>query len=318
MPFRGKHGHCSMIISSPEQGMNENTAKRHKIRKRQIKTCRNTRSQKNQKGTYLITTAVKRKDDEGQNSVRKRYWLCHLAMWNRRMVLCKMQGMAELLMVITKNAKNVQEKTWTGNDNARLKLAVRAMYPQSEKDWENLAASLRIRMAEECRNQALEILKLNIGPKKSKTADVSPDVVGTLAYQIQADRFTRQYLKVDDGSGFFEEKMDIVSNGRKVAMMPSVTTFDSDDSYYPPCVGQHQNLSKEIFTGKNDETYRERQSRYVHKILKVKNQHGRNRANVAKPSFSKNYHLQVPTTQCHQNDSDKESERDEYFEEETD
>ncbi|KAK6114042.1 SANTA (SANT Associated) family protein [Brugia pahangi] len=359
-PFCGKHGHRSsrMIISSPEEGMKEKTAKRHKIRKRQIKTCRKTRSkQKNQskKGT-CVKTRAERKDDEGHNSVKEAVPIVSFSdVESENGVVENARNGRIANDNITKNAKNVQAKKWTGNDNTRLKLAVRAMCPQSEKDWENVAASIRTRTAEECRKQALEVLKLNISPKESKTTDVSADVVdalrktkvGTLAYQIQADRFTRQYLKAGDGSDFFEETMDIGSNGRKLAMMPSITTFDSDDSLLsvlrtptPKSVRRNIHRKKLIRIPESpdnstpkvlqrdsyvpfrfdpdDETYRERQLRYVHKILKVRNQYGRNRANVAKPSFSKNYHLQVPATQCHQNDSDKESEPDEYFEEETD
>lgn len=54
------------------------------------------------------------------------------------------------------------------------------MCPQNEKDWENIAASMRTRTAEECRKQAMEVLKLNITPKKNKTTDVSADVVDAL------------------------------------------------------------------------------------------------------------------------------------------
>uniref|UniRef100_A0AAF5PMV3 Myb-like domain-containing protein n=2 Tax=Wuchereria bancrofti TaxID=6293 RepID=A0AAF5PMV3_WUCBA len=374
-PFRGKHGHRSsrMIISSPEEGMKEKqtrrhkirerqsmkekTTKRHKIRKRQIKTCRKTRSkQKNQsKKSTCLKARAERKDDEGQNSVKEAVPIVSFSDVESENGVENARNTEVANDNITKNAKNTQPKKWTGNDNTRLKLAVRAIYPQSEKDWENVAASIRTRTAEECRKQALEVLKLNITPKESKTTDVSADVVdalrktkvGTLAYQIQADRFTRQYLKAGDASDFFEETMDIGSNGRKVAMMPSVTTFDSDDSLLsvlrtPTPKSVRRNIRREKLiripespdcsTPKvlqrdsyvpfrfdpDDETYREQQLRYVHKILKVRNQYGRNRANVAKPSISKNYHLQVPTTQCHQNDSDKESEPDEYFEEETD
>ncbi|VDP19645.1 unnamed protein product [Onchocerca flexuosa] len=50
-------------------------------------------------------------------------------------------------------------------------------------------------------------------------------------------------------------------------------------------------------------------------MLKVKNQYGKGRANVTKSSISKNYHLHLPAVQCRQDDSDKESEADEYFDE---
>ncbi|MCP9263372.1 hypothetical protein DINM_006698 [Dirofilaria immitis] len=93
-------------------------------------------------------------------------------------------------------------------------LAVRAICPQSEKDWENVAASMRTRTAEECRKQAMEVLKLNIAPRENKATSVSANVVdalrktkvGTLAHQIQVDRFTRQYLKAGDGSDFLKKR----------------------------------------------------------------------------------------------------------------
>lgn len=50
-------------------------------------------------------------------------------------------------------------------------------------------------------------------------------------------------------------------------------------------------------------------------MLKVRNQCSRSRANATKSSISKSYHLHVPTTQCYEDDSDKESEPDEYFDE---
>lgn len=63
---------------------------------------------------------------------------------------------------------------------------------------------------------------------------------------------------------------------------------------------------------------REQQLRYVHKMLKVRNQYGRSRGNITKASFFKDYHLDIPTAPSHQDDSDKESSEDEYFEEEAD
>ncbi|VDK86947.1 unnamed protein product, partial [Onchocerca ochengi] len=253
---------------------------------------------------------------------------------------------------VIEKTKNARPKKWTGNDNTRLKLAFRAICPQSEKDWENIAATMRTRTAEECRKQAMEVLKLNVSPRESRMTSVSADVVdalrktkvGTVAYQIQADRFTRQYLKAGDGSDFFEETMDV---GPNVAMMPSVITFDSDDSLLsvlrtptPKSIRKNIRRKKLIHIpdspgsstprkppkdsyipfrfDPDDEAYREQQLRYVHKMLKVKNQYGRSRGNVTKSSISKNYHLHLPVVQCHHDDSDKESEADEYFEEETD
>lgn len=56
---------------------------------------------------------------------------------------------------------------------------------------------MRTRTAEECRKQALEVLKLNITPKESKTADVSADVVDALRKTKVSCYFNRNgYLDV--------------------------------------------------------------------------------------------------------------------------
>uniref|UniRef100_A0A915PU32 Myb-like domain-containing protein n=1 Tax=Setaria digitata TaxID=48799 RepID=A0A915PU32_9BILA len=329
-PFCGKRGpHVSrIIISSPEQNIEKKPVK--KVRKRRTRTHGKLPPKRNTAETVPI---VSFSDVESENGVVE----------NER--ASKSTEHAKM--------KNAQQKKWTENDNIRLKLAVRAMHPQSDKDWENIAASMRARTAEECRRQALEVLKLNVTAREN-TPDVSADVldalkktrVGTLAYQIQADRFTRQYLKAGDGSDFFEETMDAGPSGRKVALMPSVTTFDSDDSLLsvlrtptPKFVRRNNRRAKLIQIAESpisdstpkstrrdsyvpfrfdpeDETYRERQLRYVHKMLKVKTQHGRNRANTTKLPVSNNYHLRIPAVTNQQNDSDRESEEDEYFEEE--
>ncbi|MCP9263373.1 hypothetical protein DINM_006699 [Dirofilaria immitis] len=127
--------------------------------------------------------------------------------------------------------------------------------------------------------------------------------------------------------------------------MPSVITFDSDDSLLsilrtptPKSVRRNIRRKKLIHVpdspvcskpkkspidsyvpfrfDPDDEAYRKQQLRHVHKMLKIRNQYDRNRANIAKSSFSKHYHLLLPTVQCHQNNSDEESEADEYFEDE--
>ncbi|EFO26068.2 hypothetical protein LOAG_02419 [Loa loa] len=334
-PFCGKRGHRSsrMIISSPEEGVKRKTAKIHKLRKHRIKTSRNiVPKQKNK------SMKAQRKDDDKQHSVKETAPIVSFSD-------------VESENGIVENAKAGR----IANSNVTEMLAVRAICPQNWEDWENIAALMRTHTAEECRRQALQVLKLNIIPKESKTMDVPADVVdalrktkvGTLAYQIQADRFTRQYLKAGNGSDFFEETMDMEPRGRKVAMMPSVTTFDSDDSLLSvlrtptpksvrrnirrkkliripesPGCSTPRNSPKDSYVpfrlDPDDETYREQQLRYVHKMLKARNQYGRSRANVTKSSISKDYHLHVPMAQCHQNDSDKESEPDEYFEEEED
>lgn len=59
-------------------------------------------------------------------------------------------------------------------------MAFRAICPQSEKDWENIAATMRTRTAKECRKQAMEVLKLNASPRESRMTSVSADVVDAL------------------------------------------------------------------------------------------------------------------------------------------
>uniref|UniRef100_A0A0R3S0J0 Myb-like domain-containing protein n=1 Tax=Elaeophora elaphi TaxID=1147741 RepID=A0A0R3S0J0_9BILA len=357
-PFCGKRGHHNsrMIMSSPEEGIKGKTTKKRKLRKRQIRTCGEIypdQKSKSKKGTFSKARNAKRKDDDKENSHKETVPIVSFSDVESENGVVENAKAGRVADGTVIEKKNAQTKKWTGNDNTRLKLAVRAMCPQNQKDWENIAASLRMRTAEECRKQALEVLKLNITPKKSRTMDVSADVmdafkktkVGTLAYQIQADRFTRQYLKTGDGSDFFEETMDVGPNGRKVTMMPSVTTFDSDDSLLsvlrtptPKSVQRNVRRKKLIRIPESpecstprmprdsfvpfrfdpdDEAYREQQLRYVHKMLKVRNQCGRSRGNVTKSSISKDYHLHVPMVLVHQDDSDKESE-DEYFEEEVD
>ncbi|CAG9531725.1 unnamed protein product [Cercopithifilaria johnstoni] len=359
-PFCGKRGHHNsrMILSSPEEGIKRKRAKRHKLRKRQIKTYKEIpprQKSMSKKGTFSKAKNAERNDDNKQNSVKETVPIVSFSdVESENGIVEKAKTGRITNDAVTKKTKNAQTKKWTGNDNTRLKLVVRAMCPQNEKDWENIAASIRTRTAEECRKQALEVLKLNITPKESKTADVSADVidalrktkVGTLAYQIQADRFTRQYLKAGDASDFFEETMDVGPSGRKVATMPSVTTFDSDDSLLSvlrtptprsvrrnvsrkkliripesPGCSTPRNLSRDSYVpfrfDPDDEAYRERQLRYVHKMLKVRNQHSRSRGNITKLSISKDYHFHIPMASGHQDESDKESE-DEYFEEEAD
>ncbi|VDK87267.1 unnamed protein product [Litomosoides sigmodontis] len=360
-PFCGKRGHRNLrlITSSPEESTKRKTTKTRKLCKRQIKVNKGIApKQKNMttKGIFSKSKIAQRNDDDKQNGVKETIPIVSFSDVESESGIVENTTAGKIADdAVTKNSKNVRTKKWTGNDNTRLKLAVRAICPQNEKDWENIAVSMRTRTAEECRKQALEVLKLNVTPKGSKAADVSADVVdalrktrvGTLAYQIQADRFTRQYLKAGDGSDFFEETMDAGPSGRKVALMPSVTTFDSDDSLLsvlrtPTPKSVRRNVrrrkliripeSPDCATPKNvpkdsyipfrfdpdDEVYREQQLRYVHKMLKVRNQYGKSRGNVTKASFFKDYHLDIPVAPSQQDDSDKESSEDEYFEEEAD
>ncbi|KAL3990992.1 SANTA (SANT Associated) family protein [Acanthocheilonema viteae] len=354
-PFCGKRGHHSsrMIISSPEESIKEK--EKHKLRKRHIKTYKeiSLKQKSMSKKETLSKAKNEKKNDDKQNSVKETVPIISFSDVESDNGVENAKTGRITNDAVTEKTKNARARKWTCNDNTRLKLAVRAMCPQNENDWENIAASMRTRTAEECRKQALEVLKLNITPKESKMASISADVmdalrktkVGTLAHQIQADRFTRQYLKAGDGSDFFEETMDAGPSGRKIAIMPSVTTFDSDDSLLsvlrtptpksvrrnirrkkicipesPNCLTP-RNLPRDSYVpfkfDPDNEAYRERQLRYVHKMLKVRKQYGRSHRNVTKSSISKDYHLHVPTVQSHQNDSEKESE-DEYFEEEAD
>ncbi|KAM3728020.1 Mis18-binding protein [Dirofilaria immitis] len=349
-PFYGKRGphNSRVIMSSPEEDIKRKVMKRHKLCKRRTKTHKRIFPKPKNKPKKL-----KEKDADKKSNVEETLPIVSFSDVESEDGVVEDARTDKIVNNNIKKTKNA--KKWTGNDNTRLKLAVRAICPQSEKDWENVAASMRTRTAEECRKQAMEVLKLNIAPRENKATSVSANVVdalrktkvGTLAHQIQVDRFTRQYLKAGDGSDFFEEAMDIRPNKRKVAMMPSVITFDSDDSLLsilrtptPKSVRRNIRRKKLIHVpdspvcskpkkspidsyvpfrfDPDDEAYRKQQLRHVHKMLKIRNQYDRNRANIAKSSFSKHYHLLLPTVQCHQNNSDEESEADEYFEDEVD
>ncbi|VDO38292.1 unnamed protein product [Onchocerca flexuosa] len=237
-PFYGKRGpHCSRVImSSSEEDIKQKTSKRHKLRHRQTETHKKIPAKLNNKSKKNTLSRKNVKGKDKDNSVKETVPIVSFSdVESENGIVDHAKANRVVNSDVIEKTKNARSKKWTGNDNTRLKLAFRAICPQNEKDWEIIAATMRTRTAEECRKQAVEVLKLNISPRKSKMTDVSADVVdalrktkvGTIAYQIQADRFTRQYLKAGDGSDFFEETMDV---GPNVAMMPSVITFDSDDS----------------------------------------------------------------------------------------
>ncbi|VDN07604.1 unnamed protein product, partial [Thelazia callipaeda] len=156
-----------------------------------------------------------------------------------------------------KQAIDSTPKIWTIKDNTRLKIAVHSLHPQDIEDWEKVAKVMRARTAEECRIQAMNILKINITPVKKNRPEVSANVVealrkaksGTLEYKIQADRFNRQFIQSGDTSDFFNDSLEAgpsnvgitvsfynsLNKNEKIhqfftLQMPSVTIFDSDDS----------------------------------------------------------------------------------------
>uniref|UniRef100_A0A915B3H0 SANTA domain-containing protein n=3 Tax=Parascaris univalens TaxID=6257 RepID=A0A915B3H0_PARUN len=224
-------------------------------------------------------------------------------------------------------------RCWRRDEIDRLKLAVRAIKPREDSDWVKVASSLGGRDAADCLAEAQK--KLGWKPQKRLTrleedrqleklaCAAGKAKVGTISYQVKAQRFTRKYVMAGGESDFFEDAMDL-DTGTMMTTMPSVVEFDPDDSllnvvrtpgdaeikhsnrheFIPDLASPNESppgrsrLSPTLFAV--DSAERDRRERYVRRLLKDKSYNSSHlnasSVNVSKGCARRNYKLNIPSS----------------------
>ncbi|VDM50048.1 unnamed protein product [Toxocara canis] len=240
---------------------------------------------------------------------------------------------------------------WRKDEIERLKLAMRALAPREEMDWEKVAKSLDGREASECLAEAQKrwgwrpqkrLTQLQEESQLEKLAYAAGKAkVGTVSYQVKAQRFTRKYMVAGGESDFFEETMAL-STSNMVKGLPSVASFDPDDSLLDvlrtPVPSNVKRINQRQFIpdlvastdSSHDESRspavrivdsaeRDRREFYVYKLLKNKScntsRFNASCMDVSKGRTFRKYQLNIPAS-AHSFDGEQEEQDagdDEYF-----
>ncbi|CAJ0952845.1 unnamed protein product, partial [Mesorhabditis belari] len=113
----------------------------------------------------------------------------------------------------------------------RFKLGLKMNNPTSDREWQALAIKLKPKLDIDAWKKLAET-RLNWKPKvEEKTRDASAASSritarqGTIAYQLQADKFTRDYVRTGGNDDYFEANKENTSLDEE-----TTNVFDADDS----------------------------------------------------------------------------------------
>ncbi|VDP35545.1 unnamed protein product [Heligmosomoides polygyrus] len=168
-----------------------------------------------------------------------------------------------------------REKGWSRAELDRLKLALKAIRVCNDDDWEKVARSLgNTRDRDSCKEAAIRRLKWEPPVNGVESPQVTSETVtaraGTIAYQHQANEYTRKFMMGGgvQGEDFFRNK-DI----SLCESIPDVAEFGADDS-----------LLEAIRTPVDAAAQRKRHDRYLHHLM---NKGGLRNNDISRANYSR-------------------------------